>query len=165
MIKEAFQAINAIDHELQADILEISVKQSQMVFSFYDELIVEMSDLKKLDSMEDNIQVTDITCFQNQLYVAIRDIEDINSFNSNAPFFYLYKIIVALREVICTCPALEYVISKEYLKVFIDLPNIKLSELYKLKDSFNQDPFVEFSGDRPYLLFINESMYVTQEIE
>ena len=166
MIKKAFKSFEHIDDQLDVDLMEISVKQSQMVLTFYDELIVNMSDLEKLNKIGDKLKVTDITCFQDRLYVSMRNIKDIDSFGGSSYFIPFYQIITVLRDLICSCPALEYIISNEYIKVYIDLPNIRLSELYKIIDVFKQDPFIELSGDRPYLLFFNESLGIDQgEIE
>lgn len=165
MINQAFKAFDIIDSQLDGDIMEISVKQSQIVLSFYDELIVNMDDIDMLNKLGDKLQVSDITCFQNQLYVAMRGIRDIDSFGKESMFISFYEVIKVLRDIVCACPALEYVISREYLKVYLDLANIKLSDLWRLIDVFKQDPFIEFSGDRPYLLFINENMMITEEMQ
>lgn len=161
MIENAFSTIEYINEQLDIDVLEVSVKKSQIVFTFADGLMISMKDLLALHRLDKKYGVTDVTCFQNRLYVAIRDIDSIES---GSVYEYFYEIITVLRDLVCTCPALEYIISKEYIKVFLDVPNIQVSSLWKLVDVFKQDPFVEFSGDRPYLLFINEDMYVSEEI-
>lgn len=161
MIEEAFEALNDINKKLDANILELSVKQSQIVFTFHDELLISMKDLLTLNTLDEDIYVTDVTCFQNRLYVSLRDVDLAEVYSSFKPFI---SVITTLRELVCACPALEYVISTEYIKVFLDVPNIKVSDLNKLIDVFHQDPFVEFAGDRPYLLFINEDMYTTEEM-
>ena len=165
MINQAFKSLEIIDSQLEVDIMEISVKQSQITLVFFDSIIVYMNDLLALDKMGDKLKVTDVTCFQDQLYVSMRGIKGYESFGDESMFTAFYDVIVTLRDLVCSCPALEYVISKEYLKVYLDVPNIQLSELYKLIDVFKQDPFVELSGDRPYLLFVNEDVCTTEEIE
>lgn len=164
MIDEAFQSFYSIDQLLESEVMEISVKRSQLVFTFLDELMITMDDLLVLNKLDDNLTVSDITCFQNRLYIAIRNI-DPAKVKGDSIFYPLMTVITHLRDLVCSCPALEYVISKEYIKVFLDVPNIKVSDLMKTFDVFKQDPFVELTGDRPYLLFINEDMYITEEIE
>lgn len=164
MIDEVFQSFYSINQLLESEVVEISVKRSQLVFTFLDELIITMDDLLVLNKLDDNLTVSDVTCFQNRLYIAIRDI-DSDKVKNDSVFYPLMIMIKQLRDLVCSCPALEYVVSGEYIKVFLDVPNIKVSDLMKTLDAFKQDPFVELTGDRPYLLFINEDAYITEEIE
>lgn len=165
MINQVFKGIQTINSLLDADIMEVSVKASQVVLTFYNEIIISMNDLRILDMIGENLKITDVTCFQNRLYVSFRDMDDLDTLGENSEFVCFKDLIVKLRDLLCTCPALEYVASAEYLKIFLDLPNVRVSDLCKLSDTFDQDPFIEFSGDRPYLLFINEDYMIQEEVK
>ena len=160
MIDEAFQAFDKMDSHVEGEIAEISVKQSQFVISFVDQQYIKADDIEALSNLQN---VSDITCYNNELFVAMRDVEEQWAMKSEHVQAF-YRIILTLRDHVCQCPNLEYVISHDYLKVYLDVPNIQLSALAALIQLFKQDPFVEFGADRPFLLFINESSYA-EEIE
>jgi len=158
LISSAFKAIEELNSDFDNKIIEISVKQSQMTFTFEDETIISDVDVMRIFNLHPAIPRADITCFNNRLYVSIRDLYEklMRSETMEENLRALYEIIIVLRDNLCQCPALEYAISEEYIKIYLDVPNIQLSNLNKVNDILKQDPFVEFTFDRPYLLYINE---------
>ena len=160
MIARAFKAFKGINNLLEDDIAEISIKRSQIMFTFVDGTLVQFSDIMKLQTLDSKISVCDITCFNNNIYVAIRDLDEnlMLSEIDNKLLKDIYNIIVVLRDNLCTCPALEYILAEGYIKVFVDLPNIQVSDLSRLNDILQQDAFLELGADRPYLLYVNEAV-------
>lgn len=159
MINKAFKGIKKLSEQLHDNkISEMSVKRSQILLSFEDSSLITMTDLNILDTL--GTGVTDITSFNEFLFVGFKELSESKMLSQemDSCFKDIYSIIVVLRDNLCTCPALEFIISEEYIKIFIDLPNIQLSAVNKLNDIFKQDPFLELSADRPYLLYINEEV-------
>lgn len=160
IINDVFDAINKINKRLSNKIIEISVRQSQFELTFEESTILSVEDIAVLSNMfGEPIDFSDITCFNDRLFVSYRGLEEefLDDSKVDKGFKDIYRIIFLLKDNICTCPALEYVLSPEYLKVFIDVPNVQLSGLTLVAETLlKQDPFLETGGDRPYLLFINE---------
>jgi hypothetical protein len=158
MLNAAFNAIKEFNSFLSNKIIEISVKRSQIVLTFEDELMITFSDLLKLNQIDDVLNITDVTCFENRIYVSYKKLSEelMLQDGRHKDFVAIYNIIVFLRENLCTCPALEYVLAEPYIKIFLDLPNVQLSDVNKVSSELKQDPFLELTADRPYLLYINE---------
>ena len=160
-IKKAFAAIKHINDLLNNKVIEISIKRSQFELTFEDCAIITIEDLNSLSSVfGESIHFSDVTCFNERLFVSYRGLDDSFMDDKNVTYVFkdIYKIIMILRDELCTCPALECVLSQEYIKVFIDVPNIQLSNIVSVSDILDQDPFFEFGADRPYLLYINEEL-------
>ena len=161
IIKNAFAAINKLNDRLNNKTIEISIKRSQFELTFEEYAMITVEDLALLSNVfGDSLDFTDITCFNDRLFVSYRGLEDsfMEDKNVSNIFKDIYKLIVVLRDKLCTCPALECILSPEYIKVFIDVPNIQLSNINAVSDILEQDPFLEFGADRPYLLYINEEL-------
>lgn len=161
IIKNAFSAINKLNDQLNNKTIEISIKRSQFELTFEEYAIITGEDLALLSIVfGDSLDFTDITCFNDRLFVSYRGLEDsfMEDKNVSNIFKDIYKLIVVLRDKLCTCPALECILSPEYIKIFIDVPNIQLSNINDVSDVLEQDPFLEFGADRPYLLYVNEEL-------
>lgn len=159
MIEKAFESVENLSKKLDNNINEIYVRKTQMLFTFEDETIISYNDLTTLANMDKILGCTDITSFNNMIFVGFRNLnqELMQNEEINENLRNLYDIIGVLYEHVCQCPALEFVVSNQYLKVFLDSPNIHVSNLYALNNIFHQDPFIELGSDRPYLLYIKES--------
>lgn len=161
IIKNAFTAINKLNDRLNNQTIEISIKRSQFELTFEAHAIITVEDLASLSNVfGDSLDFTDITCFNDRLFVSYRGLEDsfMEDKNVSNIFKDIYKLIIVLRDKLCTCPALECILSPEYIKIFIDVPNIQLSNINAVSDILEQDPFLELGADRPYLLYINEEL-------
>ena len=58
---------------------------------------------------------------------------------------------------ICQCPALEYTISTDFIKVYIDKPNIFIDDLNNLQEVFDSNFSLELQKQRPYCLFVKKN--------
>ena len=151
MISKIFEVFEKANSLLSSDIIEISVKVSQIAIMFDSTTALPMSDIIKLDDMWDNVFVTDITTFDDSLFVSYRDLNE-DTFEPT-----LFKLITKLREVLCTCPAMECVISESYVKIYLNLPNIKVHDVYEVDKFLKSEGYLEINNTRPYILYINEN--------
>ena len=161
IIKDAFTSINKINDRLTNQVIEISIKQSQFELTFEENSIITVEDLVSLSNIfGENIDFSDVTCFNDRLFVSYRNLNEyfVDDKQVDNLFKNIYQLIIILREKLCTCPALECILSPEYIKVFIDMPNVQLSNIVDASKALGQDPFLEFGADRPYLLYINEEL-------
>ena len=157
MLKKAFHALSELNSQLENNIVEISVKSSQMVLSFDEDYIIRRPDILTIDSLDTILSISYITCFNDKIFVTFEGLDDsIMKASTCSHLQNIYAIISMLREELCSCPALEFIISEQYLKIFLDIPNVQVSNMFHLNVEFSQDGFLELGADRPYLLYINE---------
>lgn len=157
MLKKAIDLFSVLNDGMENNIREISVKQSMITISFENESILSMTDLQKIDNFCDAFSVTNITAFQDMIHVHFDGLsENLIEENDRCPLAYLYKIILILRDILCTCPALEYVISNDYVKIYIDLPNIHVKDLNGLEELFKSEGVLEINNQRPYVLYVRD---------
>ena len=143
-------------------ISEISVHQNQIDFLFESGKILYMDSLYKLEDVTNPVKISDITMFNNQLIVSCRDLEPIDKKkkkeSSTHPLWLFRQIIEELSKTVCACPALEFVVSDNYIKCYIDKPNIVLSDLIKINKIFDADGILELNGQRAYVLFVRTEL-------
>lgn len=157
MLKKLFSAIDLINEHLDNKILEIGVRQSMMVFSFQEENLLKIEDLNKIDNFCDNYSVSELTAFQDKIYVHFSNLsEEIISDSDNCTFTIFYKFIQELKNILCTCPALEYVISDSYVKIYIDLPNIYAKDVVSVDKLLDASGILELNNQRPYVLYVKD---------
>ena len=159
MFKKMFDKFDLINSELDNDITEISIKQSQIVFSFQYGAIT-MHDLKILDEICHALSITEVAAFQDTIHVRFANLSRelfAESLPSPCPILTtFYELIFHLQDVLCTCPALEYVISDSYLKVYIDLPNVHVKDIAQLDEMFQAEGVIELNNQRPYVLYVKD---------
>lgn len=157
MLKKMLDYFYVLNNEIVNNIREISVKQSVIAISFEDGGALFMSDLTKIDNFCEVLSVTNITAFQDMIHVHFDGLrEDLAEGNDKCPLIFFYQIILILRDILCTCPALEYVISNDYVKVYIDLPNIHVKDLNGLEELFKSEGILEINNQRPYVLYVRD---------
>ena len=77
IIKNAFTAINKLNDRLNNQTIEISIKRSQFELTFEAHAIITVEDLASLSNVfGDSLDFTDITCFNDRLFVSYRGLED-----------------------------------------------------------------------------------------
>lgn len=157
MIKTMFEVFDKINSNLENNIAEISFKQSQMSITFEDQTIVLWDDLMELQRIEDQYAITSISTFNECLHVVFSNLDEtlINKVTVE-PYSFLYSFIFNLKETLCSCPALEYVISSNYIKIYLDLPNIYARDIVNVDKEINSEGILELSSQRPYLLYVKD---------
>lgn len=158
MIKFLFDRFDKINSNLSNKISEISVKQSRITFDFEDQNILSISDLKKLENLSPFFDVTEITTFQDMLFVVFDGLDEKEydeSIEEN-PLGLIYSFIKVLAENLCTCPMLEYQIAENYIKIYIDVPNVFIKDLANIEEIMQSNGTIESSGQRTYLLYVKD---------
>ena len=155
MIKKILNAFEQIDNKLENDLVDISVKQSQIMFGFGNSILFK--DLNAINSLKNSISITDIVSFQDLLFVRLENLsEDLVDKNSDNSIDTLYSFIFSLAETLCSCPVLEYSVAGSYLKIYLDLPNITSKNLRELDFLLNSEGVLELGGQRPYVLYVRD---------
>ena len=156
-LKTLFEEFDKIDDKLSNNIAEISIKQSRIAITFEDQTVLDMGDIYALDGLEAQFSISNIATFDECLYVIFENLDTqlINTIQVK-PFSMLYAFIFDLKEYLCSCPALEYVISSNYVKVYLDLPNINIPDLMKVDDKLGQQSVFQLTSQRPYLLYVKD---------
>ena len=158
MLRNFFEFIDKLNNNLNNKIREISVKQSKITFTFDDSLIFNRADFNLIDRLETDIGISDITTFQDTLFVSFTNLSEemIPSDYSPDSIFGLYHFIIQLRDIVCTCPALEFVVSDNYLKVYLDLPNLYIKDIAQIDKLLKQEGILELTHQRPYILYVKD---------
>lgn len=162
MYKITTQEINEIFNDIAKltnnTLLEISMKKSRINFEFKESGLIHINDI--IDLLEDDLIKEDyfyLTTLDNKIHLTYECANDIT--NNNIPntslFKKLFELLDEIGEHICQCPALEYIISQDYVKVFIDKPTIDSENIMDLAKVFGQSFTLELQKQRPYCLFIN----------
>ena len=159
MMKKLFKIYNTLNDKIQEnEIKEISIKQSQIQFTFITGNILSLRDILALESKAKYAQATDITVFQESLILTFRELENVheNIEKTDNIFGTFTKLITDLAEAVCTCPNLEVTISENYIKFYIDKPNMELDALQQVDKLLNAKSQLELNCSRPYLLYIKD---------
>ena len=153
-IANIFSQISDMTHNTLS---EISIKKSRINFEFLEPSIVHISNIMNL--LQDDLIDEDklyFTALEGHIHLTY-DCGDIVA-NDNVPnsslFKPLFDLLKEIGEHICQCPALEYIIAQDYVKVFIDKPNMESRDLFDLEKVFDQSFVLELQKQRPYCLFI-----------
>lgn len=156
-LDKMFSHFNDINSDLEySNILEISVKQHQIAIWLDnpDKLFYLSDSLQLVHDVIVTPQTSYITTLNDNMYVIIEDIPD-DFDNDSSKFNIFMKVIRYLADHVCTCPALEYVISDKYIKCYLDKPGLKLDDIRKIEELFGETCTLELTTNRPYALFIN----------
>ena len=157
-IEYLFNQFNKINEKLEGEILEMSVKQHQVTISLKESLL----------SFNDVDILNDIYSFQNYvttkndiIFITFPDISQ-DTIEEKSDLYIFMSVITQMANDICSCPSLEFVISKEYIKCFLDKPGIRTSDLLKYEEILGAKDKgeLELHPQRPYLLFINDNLEV-----
>lgn len=138
-------------------LIEVSVKKSRINFEFEDGNLLHSNAIIGL--LEDPL-ITEDYLYMTSLNDDIRitcDVDETVAHNmvpTQSIFSPYFELLEELGEHICQCPALEFVVSENFLKIFIDKPSISLNDLEKIKEIFDEDFTIEVHKQRPYCLFV-----------
>ena len=168
VLEDIFNVIPVMNQFLKSEINEIIVQYDKMIIYFNEIDFVPAEDIGTIIGSKDcfnYIGNPNVVLDENGIItIEIDELFDLSTDEIELLGVYpriLYQIITTLRQAICLCPNLEFIISSYYMKIFIDVPNIKLSTLFQIQDIFGEDPFVETyavqnkESFRPHLLFFN----------
>lgn len=159
VVKDVFELVGSFEKEFESNFLEISIKQSQISFRFAND--ITPNDIDKINSFCKVFQVTHISCFQDEIYVNIENLsvellENENNLSKKFGLPNLYLLIEDLKKCLCSCPALQFVVSPTYIKVFLDVPNITIDGLLGLNSIFSSNGVLELNIQRPYALYVKD---------
>ena len=152
--KDIFTVFSRIRNilDLDGELSEIAVNQNQIIFECSN--IIEFHKFNALRVLM-GIDPNDITTFENKLFVAYRGILDNNEEITSEPKL-LMNTIQEVSNYVCKCPILEMRISNEYIKVYLDKPNIKISDIIKLDEIFSSEGVLQTGEQRAYVLYVND---------
>ena len=156
-LKKLFEQVNFINDMIEADLLEISVKRHQITLMF-DNKMMSVNTINSLLSMcnKETEEQSFLASDNESFYFTIGNLslDDIDKKNVFYPFLY---VIDQMANKICTCPALEFIISSQYMKCFLDKPGLKASDLLEYEKILDAKGLgeLELHPQRPYLLFLN----------
>lgn len=155
MLKELFQCIDTINENIDGKVFEILVRQSNIFISLERKDFVLFNDIQALNNLfSENYSVTSINNIDNQITICFDNLsEDVVD---DSVLGRLHKVIFNMAEVLCSCPALSYAISDSYVKIYIDIPNLHISNVNNVKKFFNSDGVIEIGSHTPYLLFVKD---------
>ena len=168
LIEKLFSCFDYINEGLENRILEVSIKHTQMVFCFEYMSSITISDLERVNNLSPLLSISRITTFQDIIFVHFENLEktlalqsadtikDVELKRRHQALFELFDLISHLRDILCTCPNLECVISENYIKVFIDVPNVTVSQVYKVNELLETDGMFELDSQRPYILYVKD---------
>ena len=155
-INELFKKVKEIDEMLGNQLLEISVKQHQITISTKEPNVYFNYVQKLIDASLDK-DSSFISFLNDVLYFVFSDlsVEEMKEDN----LFYLFMLTISdFSEKVCKCPSLEFVISPQYIKCFLDKPGLTIDALSDYEDVLEAKgkAELELHPQRAYLLFINE---------
>lgn len=160
MINNLFETFGLLNTTMDNQILEMSVKQHQITF-IMKESILYFPYVNKLTKHITNYNESYVTTHNDVLYFIIGDLSTKNLDEGDLLYPFV-SLIEKFADKICQCPSLEYVVSNQYIKCFLDKPGLKLTDLeeYELILGAANKSELEMHPQRPYLLFINENYEV-----
>lgn len=159
MMKKLFKTFNELNEKItDNEIDEISIKQPQIQFTFLNGKILSIKDILAIEAHVNYAIATDVTTYDDSIMLTFRDLENSQE-NIDKPdnkFKPFLQLINALAEKVCTCPSLEATITKNYIKFYIDKPNIQLDALQEVDKIIGAKSQLELTGPRPYLLYVKD---------
>ena len=149
-IEKLFSDFKKINDICSNDLVEISVKQHQITLMF-DTSLLYFSGIEKLPYLSNGF----ITTFGDNLFITIEVTESTKEIYKEEYYKNFFDVIRIFAEKICQCPSLEYVVSNQYIKCFLDKTNLTVNDLKTYEDVLGAEGQLELHPQRAYLLFIN----------
>ena len=154
MIQKLFKDFINLNEVFDGQLLEISVKQHQIVLLFNES--VYFNDLERILKNSEDYTESYISIYENYLCVIVGGFSD--DLNKQNEFYNFLLVIRKMSQEICQCPALEYVVSAQYIKCYLDKTGLGIEDLIKYEEILGAKDKgeLEMHPQRPYFLFINE---------
>lgn len=159
-VNTVLKTFSKVNKMVGGELLEISVKKSRLNFEFQNGDLVSASTIMGLlkDELidEENLYMTD---FNNSIRITFecKDMVEQGLIPDKSVFSDLFVLLQEIGDHICQCPALEYTISTDFIKVYIDKPNIFIDDLNNLQEVFDSNFSLELQKQRPYCLFVKKN--------
>ena len=136
--------------------MEISVRQHQITISTKEGL-VSFLDFETLLGFAVDKDLSFVSIQNDILYFTFGGLS--TEIGKKHIFYLLMETIEEFADKVCTCPSLEFIISPQYLKCFLDKPGLTVGNLKDYEDvlEVKDKGELELHPQRPYLLFINEN--------
>lgn len=164
-MNDLFNSFKSINEILEGELLEISVRRHQISYIFGGNSI----GLKDIKTLIDTMKKYEI----NSSYLTVQDDNYVfitfegwykNSETDGRYIDNVFKMYIdEIADKICTCPALEFVVSAQYIKCFLDKGGLTVDDLSSYEELMGAKGSLELTPQRPYLLFINENYYLEEE--
>ena len=154
--REIIEKFNFINNRLHNNVSEIHVKKKELSFTFENQMIVDFDDLFHLNEIEDSLNINYIATLDDILYVVIPVAETKMIEPKRHPLSFIFSFIYTLKDKLCSCPALEFVVSSDYIKIYLDMPNLDPKNIIELNELLESECVIELSSARPYLLYVKD---------
>ncbi len=157
-MNKLFEAYNKISEIFNKNLLEISVKRTQITLEF-SEKVIAFEDISNF--YENSLDIQDnsfITSMDESLFLVCELSEDVlNDKEKQGVFSEFISITDDIFEKVCKCPIFEFIVSDKYIKMYLDKNGLTVSDLETYEDIFKEkgQGTLEIHGQRPYLLFVN----------
>ena len=158
VINSLFKIAKSIDETLDGQLLEISVKRHQITISIKESMLyfpAAYSIIKSTTKLSESF----ISTKDDVIYFTLGGLS-IDDLSEKDILYPLMCVIEDFAEQICTCPALEFVLSTQYVKCFLDKPGLRVENLIEYERILKAEGKgeLELHPQRPYLLFINDEV-------
>lgn len=156
-LNELFKQVDLINKMLDGQLLEISVRQHQITLVLKEPFIYLSNVFNLLGKIDVQNDGSFISSKDDVMYLVIGNL-NFQEMEQQTLFYVFMKVISEMAEKVCTCPSLEYVVSEQYIKCFLDKPGLDIETLSKYEEVLHAKgkSELELHPQRPYLLFINE---------
>ena len=166
-MNDLFNSFKSINEILEGELLEISVRRNQISYIFGGNSI-GLKDVKTLIDVMKKYEISNsYLTIQDDTYLFLtfedwyKEAETDGRYLDNVFKMYIDEI----SEKICTCPALEFVVSNQYIKCFLDKGGLTVDDLSSYEELMGAKGSLELMPQRPYLLFINENYYMEEGVD
>ena len=152
--KNLFDDFAKLNTVLKGKLVEISVRQHQIALVV--DKTLSVGQIRRFLPVIPSTKDAFITFHENYLYFIIEEL-NYKDISTKSCIHNFMQVINAMSEEICQCPALEYVVSSQYIKCYLDKTGLTISDLSKYEKILeSENPAeLEMHPQRPYLLFIN----------
>lgn len=152
MTQKIFKCFEDIQKLFKQEVIEVSVKRSQVTLVFSEKMI-GVADIEKFSSEFCGGDKSFVT-FDEEFMYLVCELEDNTGFQELfGPFL---EVTQRVFDEVCKCPIFEFIVSSRYIKLYLDKQGLTVKDLKAYEDIFDDtEGTLELHGQRPYLLFIN----------
>lgn len=160
MFKEMLESFERLSEGLDNPISEILVSHSKIDLVLENRSTISRNDFNIIDSYDKSLSISEIDVFEDELHVLFHDVDAVfdgeKKNKKDKDIFTVYSFILKLREIMCTCPILQFAISSTYVKVFLDVPDVTAHKIVGVDDLLQQEGSLVFAINRPYVLYVKD---------
>lgn len=156
-INKLLEAFNKCNNILKDnDLAEISVVADEISLVFLNTNVLNITesiDLLRNDPLIKNGVDVRVTTEDRNMRICLSNYLDKTDMKGTSIFTPFIKAFEKVSDIVCTCPILEYIVSENYVKVYLDKPGLEVQQLVDLENFLSQKCTLELHN-RPYALFI-----------